>query len=290
MTRMIPSTIHPSVRSGAERKLFAVIRDAPVPTTGYAFILWALHDMPRNAGARSDFLLITRKGVFVLEVKGGRVAREHGVWKFTDRYGDIHERSEGPFDQAASAMFALEEDLKTHFHSDNRRCRLQIGFGVMLPDVVFDLTGVEGDPRQVYDLRDRRQPITVFLNRLATYWRDRDPSDRYAPTVADIGAVADFLRGDFDLVPPLSVLADEASERLLSLEKEQYAVLDAMTGLNRPRVLVQGGAGTGKTLLAIEAARRAAHRKGMYCCYATTASWLLSSTRNWQPNPHREPR
>jgi hypothetical protein len=40
-----------------------------------------------------DFLVLAPKlGVFALEVKGGRVRREDGVWYFTNRYGEDYKR------------------------------------------------------------------------------------------------------------------------------------------------------------------------------------------------------
>lgn len=260
MARMIPFTIHPHVRSSAERRLFEVIRDAPGTED------WVcLHSLglARHASKRRgeiDFLLLTRKGIFVLEVKGGGVARERGIWRFTDRYGDVHEKHESPFAQASSGMFALEEDIRREYQQDERRSRLLFGFGAMFPDIVFDVTGTEADPRQIYDARDRRRPITQFVDRLAAYCRECDTRSRYMPTPKDIEAIAAFLRGDFDLIPPLGVLVDAAAEQLLSLEREQYAVLDALEQYPKPRMLVQGGAGTGKTLLAVEAARREARK------------------------------
>lgn len=267
---MIPSTIHPHVRSSAERRLFDVIRAAPGTEDWVCLHSLGLARHARKRRGEIDFLLLTRKGIFVLEVKGGGVAREGGVWRFTDRFGDVHEKHESPFDQASSGMFALEEDIRREYQQDERRCRLLFGFGVMFPDIVFDVTGTEADPRQIYDARDRRRPITQFVDRLAAYCRECDLRNRYLPSPKDIEAIADFLQGDFDLVPPLGVLVESAAEQMLSLEREQYAVLDALEQYPKPRLLVQGGAGTGKTLLAVEAARREA-RKGqgdiLLLCY-----------------------
>lgn len=283
MARMIPSTVHPHVRSNAERRLFHVIQEAPGTED------WVcLHSLglARHAGKRRgeiDFLLLSRQGIFVLEVKGGGVAREGGVWRFTDRYGDVHKKQEGPFDQAARGMFALEADIRLEFQSDERRSRMLFGFGVMFPDIVFDVTGTEADRRQVYDARDRQQPITRFVDRLAAYWRQLDARARYAPNPKDIEAIAAFLRGDFDLIPSLGTLVDSASEKLLSLERSQYAVLDALDQRSKPRVLVQGGAGTGKTLLALEVAKREA-RKGqgdvLLLCYNRILASFLGSKIN----------
>lgn len=284
MARMIPSTIHPHVRSGAERKLFEVFRNAPGTEDWVCLHSLGLARHATKRRGEIDFLLLSRHGIFVLEVKGGRISRENGIWRFADRYGEIHEKHESPFDQAASAMFALEKEVSDEFQSDERRSRLRFGFGVMFPDVVFDASGVEADQRQVYDSRDRRLPIAEFVNRLAAFSRDRDPRLRHAPTSKDIEAIVGYLRGDFDLVPSLGVLADSAAEQLLSLEREQYAVLDALEQFPKPRMLVHGGAGTGKTLLAIEAAKREA-RKGqgevLFVCYnRLLASFLDSKFRS----------
>lgn len=267
---MIPATIHPHVRSRAERRLFELIRDAPGTDDWVCLHSLGLARHARKRRGEIDFLLLTRKGIFVLEVKGGRVAREEGVWLFTDRYGDVHKKSESPFDQAASAMFALEQELREEFRREDRRSRLLFGSGVMFPDFTFSDTGAEADARQVYDSRDRRRPMTEFVDRLAEYARERDQRARYSPSEKDIEAIAAYLRGDFDLVPSLGGLADSAAAELLSLEQEQYGILDALEMYQKPRMVVQGGAGTGKTLLALEAARREARRSDgdvLLVCY-----------------------
>lgn len=268
MARMIPATIHPSVRSGAERKLFSVIRDAPGTEAWVCLHSLGLAKHSSKRRGEIDFLLLTRKGVFVLEVKGGRISRQGGIWLFTDRFGGVHEKAESPFDQASSAMFSLEKYVRQRFHDSPRLTRLLFGYGVVFPDIVFDDPGIEADRRSIYDCQDRRRPFTQFIDRLAVFARDCDPRERYAPTDGDIKALVGLLRPDFDLVPSLSAQADSAVEQLLALAEEQYAVLDALAPY--PRLLVQGGAGTGKTLLAIEAAKREARAqngKVLLLCY-----------------------
>lgn len=261
MARMIPGTIHPNVRSNAERRLFDVIRDAPGTDEWVCLHSLGLAKHATKRRGEIDFLLLTRKGVFVLEVKGGRVSRANGVWTFMDRFGNAHQKNESPFDQASSAMFALEEDIRKHFSDDAKRSRLLFGCGVLFPDIEFDAIGPEADRRQVYDARNRRQPFTQFIDRLAEYWRERDARQRYQPTSIDVDSLAKYLRGDFDLVQSLGVLTDSSLSQLIALEKEQYVVLDAIEQFAKPRMLVQGAAGTGKTLLAVESAKREA-RKG----------------------------
>jgi hypothetical protein len=111
-------------------------------------------------------------------------------------------------------------------------------------------------------------PFGRFVERLAAFTRERSPGARYAPTGNDLVKLVTFLRCDFDLVPALSVQADDVAEKLLALSDEQYAVLDAFEAF--PRLIVQGGAGTGKTLLAVESVRREIGRRGgrvLLLCY-----------------------
>jgi hypothetical protein len=228
----------------------------------------ARHDRKRRG--EIDFLLLTRKGVFVLEVKGGRIAREAGVWVFTNRWGEQERKYESPFTQASGAMFSLERDLRSKFGKDHRLGKLLFGYGVLFPDIVFDDYGTEGERAITYDLRDRSSSFPEFVDRLAHSSREHDPVPRFAPTEKDIRDLKDFLRGDFDRVPPLGARLEEATSRLLELTREQYHVLDAYASPAFPRLVIQGGAGTGKTLLAVECAIREAQSslgRTLFVCY-----------------------
>ena len=114
MTRMLPPTVHNSVvnsdRTVSSQNLRAKNSEdwACLHSLGLAF-------HPTKRRAEIDFLLITREGVFVLEVKGGRVRRDAGVWKFIDARGNVSSKRESPFDQASSAMFALQRRIADEF-------------------------------------------------------------------------------------------------------------------------------------------------------------------------------
>lgn len=269
MARMIPPKIHPEVTSSAERRVFDWIRDAPGTDDWICLHSLGLSEHDCKRRAEIDFLLLTRIGIFVIEVKGGRVARENGVWKFTNRYGKSDTKSEGPFDQASGAMFGLEKRVREKFDAgDRRQQRLLYGFGVITPDCsLADQLGTEADRRQLYDresIKTNGQSILNFVKHLAEYWRERsslgNSPGRYALTEKDLELLLGFLRGDFDRIPSLGAIADAATHQMHALESEQYQVLDALEKYPAPRLIVQGGAGTGKTLLAAEIARREANK------------------------------
>lgn len=269
MARMIPPTIHPDVKSSAERRVFDWIRDAPGTDDWICLHSLGLSEHDSKRRGEIDFLLLTRFGIFVLEIKGGRVARENGVWKFTDRFGNTTVKNEGPFDQASGAMFGLEKRVRAHFESgDQRLQRLLFGFGVITPDCqLADMLGTEAERRQLYDrdnVKGLGQSIRVFVEQLAQYWRERsslgDNPGKFAPTQKDLDKLVAFLRGDFDRVPSLGAIVDVSIHKMHALEEEQYRVLDALENFPSPRMIIQGGAGTGKTILAAEITRREAKK------------------------------
>ena len=74
-------------------------------------------------------------------------------------------------------------------------------------------------------------------------------------------------RTDKPLMVHPTPYTDLPTRRHLELTRQQYKVLDALC--DNSRVIVRGGAGTGKTLLAVEEARRHASdgRRVFLCCY-----------------------
>ncbi len=78
----------------------------------------------------------------------------------------------------------------------------------------------------------------------------------------------------------MSVRIGRAEEKLLSLTEEQYDRLDELE--DNPRCLFEGAAGTGKTLLAVEYARRRA-RAGdsvlLVCFNRLLGAWLQEQLR-----------
>lgn len=285
MSRMLPDGIHPDVRCAAERRLFELFRSAEGSEAWICLHSLGLGRHEYQRAGEIDFLLITNCGIFVLEVKGGGIARKDGRWAFINRYNERFETSRGPFEQARSAMFTLERRLREHFGHGSRIGRLLMGYGVMAPDCrlraqISQCEGTE-NPSLVYDADDCPSPLSRFVDRLTQATRTVQTIPRLAPNDEDRATVVQFLRGNFDAVIPLSVQAESVYERIQALEPAQYAVLDAIR--EEPRLVIQGGAGTGKTILALENARRAAWegRRVLLLCYnRLLRGWLHDRVRD----------
>jgi len=267
MARMLPPEVSDETISGAERRLFRKIqRDLPDEWTVLHSLGLAFHD--RKPWAEVDFVFVGPKGLFCLEVKGGRVARQEGRWLFTDRHGQVVQKAEGPFEQVAGATAALTHHIAPRFP---QIWSAVVGYGVATPDVVFEIEGPDIERRVVYDVRDEARDFGSYLAEVEAYWRDRLEAQRRRPLHGLDGSecrrLVALLRGDFDLRPSLRTRVGVVNAELLRLTEEQYRILDALA--ENERVIIRGGAGTGKTLLAVEEARRQAEagRRVFYCCF-----------------------
>ncbi len=104
------------------------------------------------------------------------------------------------------------------------------------------------------------------------------------PTQEQCGEIVQVLRPDFEFFEPPRAHAARLSTEVKRYTEEQYIALDAMEA--NPRVVFAGPAGTGKTLLAIEAARRsrATRRRVLFVCYnRLLGQWLAEQTGGLRP-------
>ncbi len=284
MARMIPARIDDSVASSAERRVFDLL-DTDPDTCGWT-VLHSLGLARRETGpyGEIDFVVvIPGEGILCLEIKGGRVSCENGIWRTMDRHGNVAALRKSPFMQARESMFALRNSIMDHFGQGSPESRCPIGFAVVLPDVVCPPATPEFERSDVIDTHDLRGPISTSINRVA---RNRLKEFQLRggerlPTRSQVRAILTYLRPDFDLVVARSISLGRTEAKLLSLTEEQYDRLDELE--DNPRCLFEGAAGTGKTLLALEYARRAdnAGARVLFVCFnRLLGDWLRQQTQS----------
>lgn len=168
MALMIPSVISPEVKSSAERKIFGWFQTAPGTDKWIVLHSLGITTHRKVIYGETDFLVLAPGlGVFALEVKGGRVGRENGVWYFTNRYGETNSRSRSPFEQAKDGIFSIIEAIKKR--TDSEHCHVGnvlFGYGVMFPDIEFTASDIEEAQWQVFDSRDGKN-VQQFIRQLS---------------------------------------------------------------------------------------------------------------------------
>ena len=106
MTRMIPATPARSV-TRSEREVFESIREAKGSDEFYCLHSVGLARHLRKSYGEADFIVIGPPGVFCLEVKGGQIKRNEGIWTIGWPRGS-YESMEGPFKQSQQTIYPLE--------------------------------------------------------------------------------------------------------------------------------------------------------------------------------------
>lgn len=269
MVRMIPTYINPEVKSGAERKIYDTIKNTALAGFTCLHSLGLSHHLWKRQG-EIDFVLVGGNAIICLEVKGGRISRKDGVWYFTNRFGQESKKSESPFAQASSAMFSLKANLEARFGYTG----MLFGYGVLMPDIRFSIPSPEWDDEIVYDLNDEQEPFERYVHRLRVYWEKKVglPSPRVGEK-----EMIQYLRGDFELPTPLWQEIQDTEDRVVNFTLEQYRALDHME--SNPRIIFSGGAGSGKTLLAVEKTRRTAldGKRVLFLCYNRLLGSMLKS-------------
>jgi hypothetical protein len=151
---------------------------------------------------------------------------------------------------------------------------------VVFPYAEFREDSVEWHSWQVIDSRSflhrpLRDQIEEVLDRAWAHAQSRGKFNLARPSLQQCKAIAQVLRSDFEVYEsPKSRLGHTFTE-VKRFTEEQYNVLDALDDYARAAFV--GPAGTGKTVLAIETARRAVQvgRRVLFLCYNRfLATWL----------------
>ena len=257
MTTFIPPYMGEEIKSNAEKKMYDILQKLNMKN---AYVLHSL-GLPKHQSkiyGEIDFVVVCDRGVACLEIKGGRVECREGKWFFKDRYGVEREKPEGPFAQVTGNMFSLRDVLKKKFQNNKHMKNLLTACGVVFPDIEFKSVSQEIISEIVYD--NRTEDITGYMNRVFDYWEERQHRQPSRLSPGDIRDIVQFLRGDFVFIPTLSDRLNSVEKRLVRLTSEQAQLMQALS-LNK-HLLIEGNAGTGKTLLAVDfAKKKAASRK-----------------------------
>jgi hypothetical protein len=254
----LPESVTNDASRDAERRVYEALADLLGPdTTVFYSVAWLTKAAGQAArDGEADFVVAHPDlGVLVLEVKGGRIGHDQvsGEWHSTDR-GEHRHAIRDPFAQARQSHHALLHKLEEH--PVIRRFYIKIGHGVVFPDSANPHKTLvpDAEPAIMVFAEDLNR-IDECVKRMFDYWNGR-VGQAMAVAPGFVQAVTDMLAPRVELRQSLGASLQADDRQLLRLTEGQFRVLDMLS--RQRRVAVSGGAGTGKTLLALEKARRLA--------------------------------
>jgi len=285
MTKIIPELSDAQLDelpSQAEAKVYRALREKLPPEYVVFFqVGWILRREDEQAkDGETDFVVChPERGYLCIEVKGGGVGFDANTaeWFSIDRHKNKHPIN-NPINQALKAKYSIRSKLNEH-----PRWR-ELGLGnvlrghaVFFPDVGDTYALSRADmPGALIGSANSLQDPKAWIDGAFTYWGNDAGS--FSPIGhRGIDVVREVFARSFVVAPLIaSRLADQEARRLM-LTKDQMRVLDFLR--SHRRVAVSGGAGTGKTVLALEKARRLASEgfRTLLTCYNRQLADHLSS-------------
>ena len=232
----------------------------------------------RERAREIDFLvLIPGVGALCLEAKGGGFGVTSGQW----RHLPSGDPMEPPGEQARAGMYQLKDELTSQFARVWGDGELPIEPVVILTDAdwpagiresgipVIGLPGLEQQGAK--SLAERLLEIARAARGAVTH---KEPLPFDLQTGQEITA---YLYPDIFVTPAARPEPYRSVERrIISLTDDQYRLLAAAD--ENERCLFQGAAGTGKTMLALELAKRrsaAGDRVAFVCYNRILGDWLF---------------
>jgi Nuclease-related domain len=242
--------------SNAERRLFDRLRDeTPNEIVAFHSVAWQLPgEKGRPEQGESDFVLAHPDfGVLTLEVKGGtiRYDAQAGRWYSTGKKGENEIKDPGR--QARNASHLLIKTLARTARGGGEA----IGFGhaVAFPECRVPRKSLRPDlPRELVLDRADVDRLPDNVDRLFRHWFD--PAQKKPLGAEGIERLKRVLANSFELQAPLAYEYEDERRQLMTLTQQQYRTLDLLA--RQTRVAIAGYAGSGKTFLAAEKARRLA--------------------------------
>jgi hypothetical protein len=287
LARMIPPVCSAETRSPGEVELFERFQDEP-GTEGWVVLhsLDLSEHVARVSGEVDFVVIVPGSGVVSLEVKAHHSVRRHGgIWFLG---GDQVGEPRGPFKQAAEASHSLRESVTTRVAA---AAGVPFWSAVALPYVSFDDRSPEWHDWQVIDKqvlssRSLSDAIVGVLRGARTHlggsttWFDPGSPE---PTPTTVDAMVTLLRGDFEVHETPKSRRRRLQEEVLRYTEEQAQALDQVE--DNDRVVFDGPAGTGKTVLAVEAARRAATKgaRVLLLCFNRNLAVRLAGATEGEP-------
>ena len=221
-----------------------------------------------NRVGEADFVAFTHDCFIVIEVKGGEIDVRRGAWFQNGKELD------SPLAQAWGNFFSLEAYLKQHGWSG-----LPGGALCIFPDGQFapshaDIYTPEWEAFQCVGARDVNMLglatcLEEARSRYIARWKDlRGSTPNLSPS--ELEYLLELLQPTLLALSLFDVKIARDRQKLIQLDEQQYEFL---TGINRPRILLNGPAGSGKTVLGYKACKNWLSRNP-----GKTAAMVCSST------------
>lgn len=262
--------------SYGEMKVYEALRTLSDQYTVFYSLSWVGINEKRTVG-EVDFVIVhPAKGIFVIEVKSGEIEYKNGEWIQTNTKSGQSKRIE-PYVQARKSQFELLDRLNQGI----RDFRIpMMCYGVWFPsvDISEKATLPPESPKEITLDRLSLENAEKAINDAFAYWAEK--YRQVSLDQAQLQKVINILCPHFHVVPRLKTKIEEMEETYIQLTRQQAALLDFLE--EQKTAVIHGLAGTGKTVLGVEKAKRLAAQdeQVLFLCFNSFLRDALKKNNN----------
>lgn len=280
MVRLIPEA--PAFTTSSEQEVWQRLKEGLGPDD---VLLANLRLTDEDKDHEADLVvLMPGIGIVVVEVKGGSVWHDDDGWWQSRRGKNVQI---DPVTQVRTTKYAVR-DYVARDPRWQRRNHVAWGHAVVTPYSAFDANAEAPDcPRwSLHDRGDQADLVERLVLNAKRSWQGK-----VAPTHDEVDLIVDILAGRLTTSYDVNADSEDRGAEADRLTQEQATLLKVTRLLNR--VEVRGGAGSGKTVLALQQAKeltrgqpgeRKAQRVALLCYSIGLAEYLKRQVAGWPRN------
>ena len=212
----------------------------------------------------ADFVIFAPQyGVLVIEVKGGGIEYDEQIrqWYSIDRYKERHE-IKNPLSQAKDAKY----EIRNHLEQRGKK-NILIAHGALFPDISnVNALSNPAIPNNILGGSAKLSDLKTWIISIFDYWAGEQPN--YNPLEHSGVNIANQIYGkQVTIQQSLASIIEEEIEQQINLTNQQRNILRQLK--RRKEAIIEGGAGTGKTVLALDHAQTLAKQglQVLFLCY-----------------------
>ncbi|MBR3354516.1 MAG: NERD domain-containing protein [Oscillospiraceae bacterium] len=277
MAVMIPEKPRDYDPASQEGLMFEAL--SSLPDEYYVFHSLRLTTVTDNVFRESetDFVVFNReKGIICLEAKAGQVRYEGGTWLYGNGIPISHG---GPFNQASSNKYKLMKYIEfSPLAMILQRCRFYhaVWFPSISDDVLRSMKLPPEADRKIVLTKEALEDPERYLDSIYSMEFTGNTKTMLSENDTD-RLIKEILCPQFNVFPAASMDSDLKKMVFHRLLKEQAGILNYLD--EQKTAAINGAAGTGKTMIAVEKARRhaAAGDKVLFLCFNSYLKDYLQS-------------
>lgn len=267
MAKMIPEKVIYFNSSIGEKKVYECLKKLPDEYTVFYSVLWQYRDSKRRnvRWGEADFTILhPQKGILIIEVKSGRISYTNGKWTQTRLDNNITNEMGDPLAQANKSKYRFI-DIVNEVKGFGESCAVEsaVWFTSVSKNSNLPQLPLSYNSAIIFREEDIENP-EIAIDRAYKYYNSMNHTKMNKDMIKRLVA---RLAPEFDLIESLNSKKEEKEYSFLKLTREQSTLLDYL--IEQRKVTIQGTAGTGKTLIAIEEAKRLADegRNVLFLCF-----------------------